>query len=119
MLDLTNVMFFGLGYASEIFQRLINRILQEYLGKQANLKTKLKKYYFCLRNIHFLDYVVGHKGIQPDLEKIEKIRTFLVPTNLTPFRIGIIFLLLKIHQRFLNDSQTYITTLEELNFSEK
>ncbi|CAB4434012.1 unnamed protein product [Rhizophagus irregularis] len=87
------VMPFGLAYTPGTFQRLMNRILQEYLGKQvfetlrrANLKIKLKKCYFCLGNIHFLEHVVGREGIRPDPEKIEKIRTFPVPTNLTQLR---------------------------------
>ncbi|GBC37403.2 uncharacterized protein LOC114968091 [Rhizophagus irregularis DAOM 181602=DAOM 197198] len=89
------VMPFGLAYTPGTFQRLMNRILQEYLGKfvavylddviiyskgtleqhldhlrqvfetlrRANLKIKLKKYYFCLGNIHFLEHVVGREGI--------------------------------------------------------
>src|SRR5439155_11908543 len=96
------VMLFELSYVPAMFQRLMNRVLQEFLGdfvaiyldnviiftkgtfeqhmnylqqvfealRNTNLKIKLKKYHFCLLNIHFLGYVVEKNGIKPDSKKI-------------------------------------------------
>jgi hypothetical protein len=127
------VMPFGLAYAPGTFQRLMNRILQEYLGKfvavylddviiyskgtleqhldhlrqvfetlrRANLKIKLKKCYFCFPNIHFLGHVVGREGIRPDPVKIEKIRNFPIPTNLTQLRSALG--LFSYYRKFIKD----------------
>ncbi|GBC39113.2 retroviral-like aspartic protease 1 [Rhizophagus irregularis DAOM 181602=DAOM 197198] len=69
--------------------------------RRANLKIKLKKCYFCLGNIHFLGHVVGREGIRPDPEKIEKIKTFPVPTNLTQLRSALG--LFSYYRKFIKD----------------
>ena len=51
--------------------------------KEANLKVKLKKCFFCYPSLNFLGHVVGRGGILPDPEKIVKIKDFLTPTNVT------------------------------------
>ena len=47
------------------------------------LKIKLKKCHFYLLSLNFLKHIVGQEGIQPDLEKISKIKNFPVLTNVT------------------------------------
>jgi RNase H-like domain found in reverse transcriptase/Reverse transcriptase (RNA-dependent DNA polymerase) len=127
------VMPFGLSYAPGTFQRLMNRVLQEYLGqfvavylddviiytkgsyeqhidhlrqvfeslRQANLKIKLKKCFFCFPNLHFLGHVVGRDGIKPDPDKIEKVKTYPEPTNLTELRSALG--LFSYYRKFIRD----------------
>ena len=127
------VMPFGLAYAPGTFQRLMNNILHDYLGRfvavylddiiiyskgtfenhighlkqvfetlrRANLKIKLKKCYFCLPNIHFLGHIVGQDGIKPDPEKIEKIKNFPEPRNVSQLRSALG--LFSYYRRFIKD----------------
>ena len=150
------VMPFGLSYAPGTFQRLMNRVLQEYLGefvavylndiiiysqgsfekyldhiqqvfntlREAQLKIKLKKCYFCLPNINFLGHVVERDGIKPDPQKIEKIRNFPIPQNLTQLR-GVLGLFLY-YRKFIKDfskiAKPMLTLLkkdEPFNWTEK
>ena len=127
------VMSFELSYAPTIFQRLMNRVLQEFLGnfiavylndviiftkgifeqhisylqqvfealRTTNLKIKLKKYHFCLPNIHFLGHVMRRNGIKPDSEKIEKVKNYPILTNLTELCVALG--LFSYYRKFIKD----------------
>src|SRR3954454_11985793 len=127
------VMPFGLSYAPATFQRLMNRILQEFLDdfvsvylddiiiftkgtfeqhidylqqvfealRTTNLKIKLKKCYFCLPNIHFLEYVVRRDGIKSDPEKIEKVKNYPILINLTELHAALG--LFSYYRKFIKD----------------
>jgi hypothetical protein len=69
--------------------------------RRAHLKIKLKKCYFCFPNIHFLGHVVGREGIRPDPEKIEKIKNFPIPMNLTQLRSALG--LFSYYRKFIKD----------------
>ena len=47
---------------------------------------KLKKCHFCLPNITYLGHVVGRNGLQPDPSKIDKVKNFPIPIDLTSLR---------------------------------
>ena len=80
-----------LGHLKQVFETL----------RRANLKIKLKKCYFCLPNIHFLGHVVGQNGIRPDPEKIEKIKSFPEPKNVTQLRSALG--LFSYYRKFIKD----------------
>ena len=74
-------------YTKGTFEQHIDHLHQVFTAlRKANLKIKLKKCHFALPNIHFLGHVVGRDGIKPDPEKIDKVKNFPVPTNLTQLR---------------------------------
>ena len=54
--------------------------------QEANFKIKLKKSYFCFPSLSFLGHVVGRNGISVDPTKIEKVKNFPKPTNVTELR---------------------------------
>src|SRR5581483_6053711 len=63
-------------HLEEVFNRL----------RKAGLKLKPSKCHFCLPEIKFLGHIVGRDGIKVDPSKIEKVKNFPVPTNLTELR---------------------------------
>jgi hypothetical protein len=46
----------------------------------------LKKCHFCYPSLAFLGHIVGQGGLQPDPEKIQKIKDFPIPRNVTQIR---------------------------------
>lgn len=77
-------------YTDGSFEQHMDHLRQVFQKiEAANLKIKLKKCYFCLPNIHFLGHVVGRDGIRPDPEKIEKVRDYPIPQNLTQLRAAL------------------------------
>ncbi|GBC24699.2 retroviral aspartyl protease family protein [Rhizophagus irregularis DAOM 181602=DAOM 197198] len=69
------------------FEQHLDNITQVFQAlRNANLKIKLKKCYFCLPSIAFLGHIVGRDGIKVDPSKIEKIRNFPAPTSVTEIR---------------------------------
>jgi len=138
------VMPFELNNAPGTFQRLMNGVLQEYLGifvavylddviiytkgsfemhidhlkqvfqmlRKANLKIKLKKCHFCQPSLAFLGHVVGRGGIQPDPEKIEKIKNFPEPTNLAQLRSALG--LFSYYRKFIKDFSRHAKPLTTL-----
>ena len=49
--------------------------------KEFNLKIKPKKSFFFQAEVNFLGHILSQKGVSPNLEKVEKIRDWPVPTS--------------------------------------
>ena len=65
-----------LEHISEVFSRL----------KQAGLKLGKDKCYFEKQKLAFLGYIIGENRITPDPAKVEKVKNFPIPRNLTELR---------------------------------
>ena len=112
-------------YSQGSFEKYLDHIQQVFnILKKAQLKIKLKKCYFCLPNINFLGHVVGRDGIKPDPQKIEKIRNFPIPQNLTQLRgaLGLFSYYRKFIKDFSKIAKPILTLLkkdEPFNWTEK
>ena len=71
------------GTFEEHIQQL--RLVLEKL-RQANLKIKLKKCHFCFLSIEYLRHIIGRDGVQVDPKKIEKVKNFPRPLNISQLR---------------------------------
>ena len=69
--------------------------------KSAGLKLKPSKCSFVRKELYFLGYKVSDQGIQTDPRKIEKVKNYPVPKNVTQIRQ---FLeLASYYRRFIRD----------------
>ena len=62
----------------------IHKILEKL--KEVGLKIKLKKCRFCEQEVVYLGHVIGKDGIKPNKEKIEKIKNWKAPQNVSELR---------------------------------
>ena len=100
-------------YTKGSFEMHIDHLRQVFQTfREAHLKIKLKKCYFCHPSLVFLGHIVGRGGIQSDPEKISKIKDFPIPTNLTQLRSALG--LFSYYRKFIKDFSRHakpITTL--------
>lgn len=72
---------------SETFEQHLLDLQEVFdLIRKANLKLSKEKCHFCKDEIEFLGYVVGKDGIKTDEKKIEKVRNFPRPKDITQLR---------------------------------
>src|SRR5436305_13586954 len=72
-------------YIKRTIEQHLDHLRQVFqILKKAVLKIKLKQCHFCLPSLNFLGHIVGREEIQPDSEKISKIKNFPVLTHVIP-----------------------------------
>src|SRR5205085_627810 len=78
----------------------------------ANLKFGPEKCKFCFQEIKFLGHIIGKDGIKTDPAKIEKVKNYPRPTNITQLRgfLG----LAKYYRKFIKDFAKIAKPLNEL-----
>ncbi|GES82982.1 enzymatic polyprotein, putative [Rhizophagus clarus] len=85
--------------------------LEEVLKRveKAGLKINSEKCHFCTQSLQFLGHIVTNKGILPDPSKVDAIKNYPVPKNLTQLRA---FLgLASYYRRFIKDFSKISTPL--------
>jgi hypothetical protein len=103
---------------SETFENHLNDLKQVFERiREANLKLGPKKCKFCFEEIKFLGHIIGKDGIKTDPAKIEKVKNYPKPVNLTQLRgfLG----LAKYYRRFIKDFAKIAKSLNELTKGEK
>ena len=87
---------------SNTFEQHLDHLNQVFAAiRQACLKIKLRKCFFCFPNIAFLGHIVGRNGIAVDPKKVEKIEQFPIPTNLRELRSALG--LFSYYRKFIKD----------------
>ena len=67
---------------SETIDQMLDRIALAFERlKSFNLKIKPKKSFFFPKSVTFLGHILSAKGISPNPEKVDKIRTWPTPSN--------------------------------------
>ncbi|CAG8698215.1 11603_t:CDS:1, partial [Ambispora gerdemannii] len=54
--------------------------------REAGLRLNVDKCHFCKEQLEFLGHIITQDGIQPDPAKVEKVKDFPQPTNITELR---------------------------------
>ena len=115
MVYLDDVMVIGRNFTEHLEN------LREVFGRfrQANLKLKPEKYFLASSEVLYLGYVVSREGISADVQKVEAVRSFPRPTNLTSLRsfLG----LASYYRRFIPNFSTvasplYVLTRKDAEF---
>ena len=79
MVYLDDVMVIGRNFTEHLEN------LQEVFGRfcRANLRLKPEKCFLASKEVLYLGYMVSREGISADVQKVEAVRSFPRPTNLT------------------------------------
>ena len=108
MVYLDDVMVIGRNFTEHLEN------LWEVFGRfrQANLKLKPEKCFLASSEVLYLGYVVSREGISADIQKVEAVRSFPRPTNLTSLRsfLG----LASYYRRFIPNFSTVASPLYAL-----
>src|SRR5277367_5602869 len=82
----------------------LKEILERF--RRANLKLNMEKCHFCQKELTFLEHTISTEGILPDPTKVDKVKNFAVPINLTELKefIG----LASYYHYFIQDFSTIV-----------
>jgi hypothetical protein len=98
---------------SKTFEQHMQDLEEVFLRiKEAGLKLRADKCKFCFNEIEFLGYVVGRDGIKTDEKKIEKVKNYPKPVNITELKgfLG----LASYYRRFIKDFSKIAKPLNDL-----
>ena len=91
-----------LQHLEEVFKRI----------EKAGLKINPDKCHFSTQSLQFLGHIISNKGILPDPTKVEAVKNYPAPQNLTQLRA---FLgLASYYRRFIKQFSKITTALYEL-----
>jgi len=93
----------GLKNAASIFQRTINDILREQIGKFCYVYVSVEKSRFFKKSVGFLGFIVTSNGATTDPEKVKAIKDFPEPKSAFEVRsfLGMF------HKGFCGNSKTH------------
>ena len=80
--------------------------------KECGLKLSAEKCFFMQKSVHFLGHVVSDFGVKTDLDKIEKVKNWLVPKNADELRSFIAFA--GYYRRYVKDFSKLAKPLTDL-----
>ena len=82
MVYLDDVMVIGRNFTEHLEN--LREVFRRF--RQANLKLKPEKYFLVGSEVLYLGYVVSREGISADVQKVEAVRSFPRPNDLTSLR---------------------------------
>lgn len=85
--------------------------------KKANLTINLNKSKFCVKQLHYLGYIIEQDGLRTDPQKVEAIVNYPVPTSLKQIRrfVG----MTSWYRRFIDNFSEITTPITELTKNKK
>ena len=105
---LDNINIFSITFEKHL--QHLEEILKRF--RKANLKLNLEKYQFCQKELSFLGHVINAERIKPDPSKVDKVKNFPTPTNITELRGFIGFA--SYYHYFIQDFATIVEPMNHL-----